>query len=344
MKAFKLKEIAEQLKLKLIGNPNIDISGLKGIGAAQEGDITFLAHKKYFNKLSACQASAIILGKDIEIPEGFNVLLSENPRLDFARLMTMAFPAKIESQIVSDSAIIDKSSSIGAGVTVYSKVYIGKNSKIGKNTALYPGVYIGDEVVIGENCVVHSNCSINDNSIIGNRVFINANSVIGSDGFGFERDGERHYKIPQLGNVIIEDDVEIGSMCCIDRGSFDSTIIGKGTKMDNQVHIAHNCRIGENNLMVAQCAIAGSVKTGKNVYFGGKSGVTEHVVITDRVIVATKAAVIADINEPGFYAGFPARPHPEWVKASAAFYDSDVQRKRMMELEERLKKLEDNEK
>lgn len=340
MKSATLKEIALLLGAKLVGNPDELISGMEGIMEAKQGDITFLANPKYKDQLPQCQASAVIVGLDVDVP-GLNLLQVENPRFAFARLMGFAFPPKKEKGVVDTNAFVSPTAKIGSNVTIYGKAYVGENTKIGDNTTIYPGVYIGDQTEIGENCLIYSNCSILDRSKIGNRVIVNANSVIGSQGFGFERDGERHFKVPQIGNVIIEDDVEIGALCAIDCGTVKSTIIGQGTKLDNFVHVAHNCQLGENNLLLAQTSIAGTVTTGTSVYFGGRAGVMDHQKINDHVIIGPGGVVTENIDEEGTYFGYPARPYNEWVKASALFYKADEQRKKVHELEKRIKELED---
>lgn len=340
MKTVTLQNIADFLNGTLIGNPEQEIKGLQGIMEAQSGDITFLANPKYKDQLPLCKASAVIVSEGVEV-EGMNLIQTKNPRMDFAKLVGLMVPPKKEIPGVSDQAFIDPSAKIGKEVTIYPGVHIGANSKVGDRTVLYTGTFVGDNVSIGEDCLIYSSVSILHETIIGNRVVINPNSVLGSEGFGYERDGDRHFKIPQVGNIIIEDDVEIGSLCAIDCGSIKATIIKQGTKLDNLIHIAHNCELGENNLVLSQAGIAGTVKTGKNVYFAGKAGCMDHVTICDRAQIGGGAVVTGNIEEPGQYFGYPARPYREWQKASALFYKSDELRKKNMELEKRIKRLEE---
>ena len=340
MKSATLKEIAFLLGAKLVGNPDVVITGMDGIFEAKEGDITFLSNPKYKEQLPLCKASAIIVGPDVEVPD-LNLLQVENPRFAFARLMSIAFPPKKEKGEVDSRAIVSATAQLGKNVTLYSNVYVGENAKIGDNSTLYPGVYVGDNAEIGENSLIYPNCTIHDHTKIGSRVIINANSVVGSQGFGFERDGDKHFKVPQIGNVVIEDDVEVGAQCAIDCGTVKSTLIRQGTKLDNFVHVAHNCNIGENNLLLAQTSVAGTVTTGTNVYFGGRAGVMDNQKITDRVVVGPGAVITESIKETGTYFGYPARPYNEWTKASALFYKADEQRKKVLALEKRVKELED---
>lgn len=339
MKSIPLKAIAAYLNADLAGNEEEEITGMNGILEAAKGDITFLANVKYADKLPLCQASAIIVDKDVSVP-GKNLVRVENPRLAFARLIRLMVPEKEESGRISESAFLSSSSRIGERTTVYPGVFIGDNAQIGSNTVIYPGVFIGDNVTIGDNCKIFANVSVHYNCIVGNNVILNANCVIGSEGFGYERDGDRHFKIPQVGGVVIEDDVEIGALCAIDRGTVKDTVIGKGTKLDNLVHVAHNCRLGENNLLLGHSGLAGTVKTGKNVYFAGLSGCLDHVSIADRVQVGSLSVVTGNIEEEGLYFGYPARPQAEWRRASAMFYKTDGLRKKVTALERKMREME----
>ena len=341
MKSLSLKEIADTLGAKLIGNAEEQITGLNGIMEAEKGDIAFLANPKYKEYLPMCKASAVIVGLDVEVPD-VNLLQIENPRLAYAKTMLLMFPPKAENTQISDRAFIAETAELGENATVYPGVYIGDRTRIGKNAVIYPGAYIGDDVQIGNDCFIHASVSINHGCLIGNRCVFNLGCVIGSEGFGFERekDGDPHIKVPQIGNVIIEDDVEIGALCAIDKGSPKATVIGRGTKFDNLVHIAHNCQIGEDNLITAQVCIAGSVKTGQNVWFAGQAGCFDHINIADNVKIFGQAGIMQNIDEPGLYAGMPTRPFMDWQKGSLMFYKTDEQRKKLSALEKRVKELE----
>lgn len=341
MKTLTLKEIAESLNANLIGNPNEEIKGISGILEAGNGDLTFLANPKYKEHLPLCQASAIMVHRNVTA-DGVNLLQVDNPRMAYAQAINLMFPPKTESGTISDQAFIAPTATIGENCTVYPNATIGEATTIGSNTVIYPGVTIGDQVTIGDDCVFKSNVAVNDGCRIGNRVICNSGSVIGSDGFGFERenDGDPHYKVPQVGIVIIEDDVEIGALCAIDRGSIKATVIGRGTKFDNLVHIAHNCQVGEDNLLMAQALLAGSVRTGRNAWFAGQAAVLDHIQIADHVKVFGRGGVMQNIDEAGLYAGYPSRPFLDWQKASAMFYKTDEQRKKLSALEKRVKELE----
>ncbi|MCG8336672.1 MAG: UDP-3-O-(3-hydroxymyristoyl)glucosamine N-acyltransferase [Proteobacteria bacterium] len=341
MKTLTLKEIAEALNGNLIGDPNAEITGINGIMEAQPGDITFLANPKYKEHLPLCQASAVLVGNDVEV-EGVTLIQVENPRMAYGKVILLMNPPKQEIAGISDDAYIATSADIGDNCTVYPGVYISENASLGKNTVVYPGTFIGENVQIGDDCMIHANVTINQGCIIGHRALLNPGCVIGSEGFGFERDkdGDPHKKVPQVGIVVIEDDVEVGALCAIDRGSIKATVIKRGTKFDNLVHVAHNCQIGEDNLIMAQVCLAGSVKTGNNVWMAGQVGCNDHLQVAENAKFLGKTGITQNIEEAGLFAGFPARPFMDWQKGSAMFYKTDEQRKKLSALERRVNELE----
>ncbi len=342
MKTLTLKEIADALNGTLLGDPNEEISGINGIMEAEKGDITFLANPKYKDHLPLCKASAVLVGKNVEV-DGVTLIQVENPRMAYGRVILLMNPLKKEVPGVSEQAFISSSAIIGENCTIYPGVYIADNAELGRNTVVYPGVFIGENVKIGDDCLIHANVSINQGCIIGNRALLNSGCVIGSEGFGFERekDGDPHQKVPQVGIVIIEDDVEVGALCAIDRGSIKATIVKRGSKFDNLVHVAHNCQIGEDNLIMAQVCLAGSVKTGKNVWMAGQAGCLDHLQVAENAKIFGKAGITQNIEEAGIFAGFPARPLMDWQKGSAMFYKTDEQRRKLSALEKRVLELEE---
>ncbi len=246
----------------------------------------------------------------------------------------------MSTSIIASTATIGDNTRYGEFCVVGENVKIGAGCVIGHRVVVHDDTVIGDNVRIGDDCLIHANVSILFDSKIGNRVILHSGCVVGSDGYGFERDGERHFKIPHVGRVVIEDDVEIGAVCAIDRGAVNDTVIGECTKLDNQVHIAHSCQVGENNLLTAQVGLSGTVKTGKNVWFGGQSGVLPHITLADKTMLDSRALVRKSIDESGMYAGDPARTLQDWQKGSAMFYKADEQRKKLSALERRVKELE----
>lgn len=308
---MKLSELAKELNLELVGEDK-EIKSIQSLKDATNEDLSFLEKPKYLKDLKTTNAAAVIIKKDFlkDLPKGVSALLSSEPYLSLAYATKFFAKPPIEDE--------GKEPEIGENVQIYPNVYIGKNSKIGKNSILMPGVFIGDNVEIGENSLLYPNVTIYRDCKLGSNVIIHAGTVIGSDGYGFAhtKDG-RHVKIYQNGNVIIEDDVEIGANCTIDRAVFGSTIIKKGTKLDNLIQIGHNCEIGENVLMVSQSGLAGSTILGRNVIMGGQSATAGHLKIGDFAVIAARGGVTKSIEGGKTYAGFPLRLHKEWLKLQA---------------------------
>ena len=237
-----------------------------------------------------------------------------------AILLNMVEQHKQKQQTgIDSSAFIAPSASVGENCYIGHFAYVGKNTTIGKNCRIYPQAYIGDDVTIGDNCIIYPHVTIYDGCVIGNNNILHAGSVIGSDGFGFAPEGDLYKKIPQLGNVVLEDDVEIGANTTIDRAVMDSTIIHKGVKLDNLVQIAHNVEVGENTVMAAQVGVAGSTKIGKHCMFGGQVGLAGHIKITDHVNFGAQSGVISDIKEPTTVLGAPAIQAKAFMRSSAIF-------------------------
>ena len=332
---IRLKEIAEKIHGDLAGNGLVVISGISGIQEAKEGDITFLVDNSFKKYLKECNASAIILGKNINADEfkGKNIIFTKNPAMAYAEVIEMFHPRKINEKGISPSAFVAKTSQISDDATVYPYAYIGEKTIIENKAVIYPFVHIGDEVRIGEETVIHPHAVIYDKVIIGKRVIIHGGTVLGSDGFGYVWDGEKHVKIPQVGIVEIEDDVEIGANVAIDRASLGKTLIKKGTKIDNLVQIAHNVSIGENSIIVSQVGIAGSSTIGKNVVLAGKVGVRDHAVIGDNVKAAGGTGITKSVPENSLISGNPHMPHKEWLRLQGHI-------KNLPKLNERIKKIE----
>ena len=330
-----LKEVLKITGGKLIGDENLKIKKISPIDKAEPGDITFLSNKKYIPYLKQTKASAIILDKEIK-NLGIAQIVSENPYLAYAKLLTFFTKKDIKHTGVSPKAFVDESSIIPENVTVYPGAYIGKNVKIDENTIIYPNVVIGDNCKIGKNCIIYANVSIYHNTIIGDNVIIHAGTVIGSDGFGYAKDGEKYFKIPQIGNVIIEDDVEIGANCTIDRGAIESTKIGKGVKIDNLVQIAHNVEIGENSVIVAQVGISGSTKIGKKVVLAGQVGIAGHIKIGDNVMVGAKSGIGRSLRDGSIVSGIPVIDHKKWLKWAVSYEKLPELIKKVKELEKKI--------
>lgn len=331
---MRLKEIADFLGGRIIGNPATEITGVSSITDAKTGTITFAADKKHLLYAHQTDASAIILkeeAKDISA----DMVIVDNPYLAFARTLELFYKKEFKPIGVSNEAIAGKNFRYGNDVSVYPMVYIGRDVSIGDRVVIYPHVYIGDDVLVGEDTVIYPNTTIRENVRIGRNVIIHSGAVIGSDGFGYVREKETHYKIPQVGGVIIEDDVEIGANTTIDRATMGNTLIMRGTKIDNLVQIAHNVKIGRNCIIVSQVGIAGSAEIGDSVILGGQAGVANHKKIADGVMVAGRAGVADDLKK-GAYSGMPAIPHTDWLRAQSIYAKLPELLKRIREIEKKI--------
>ena len=334
-----LKDIAERVNGTIKGNPDTVLTGIATIEDAGPGDLTFLANPKYAPFIEKTTASVIICSAGTEV-SGKTLLLVDDPYLVYAKLVGLFSPPKKESGLVDKRAVLGTDVRLGSNVTIYPFVFVGDNCVIQDNVTIYPFCYIGEDVTIGEGSLLYPNVTIREACRIGKRVIIHSGSVIGSDGFGFAKDGQRHFKIPQLGWVQIDDDVEIGACNTIDRAAIDRTWIKRGTKIDNLVQIAHNVIIGEDSLIVSQVGISGSTRLGDRVTMAGQSATTGHLKIGDDVIIGARGAASADVAAGQVVSGAPAIPHKTWLKATRIFQKLPEMRKQVRALEKTVAELE----
>lgn len=334
-----LREIAELVNGTLLGDGEIEIAGVTNIEEATIADITF-AVAPHLDKAAGSAAAAVII-PDTITEFAKPAIRVENPRIAFVSLLKVFMPQVEIEPGIHTTAVIGKDAIIGENVSIMAYAVIADHAEIGDHTIVYPHTYIGNRAKVGSESLIYPNVTVGAGCHIGNRAIIHSGAVIGSDGFGFITVGGCHQKVPQVGNVLIEDDVEIGANVAIDRATTGSTIVKRGTKIDNLVHLAHNVVVGENCFFVAQTGIAGSVKIGNNVTFAGQSGSAGHLTIGDHCVFAAKAGVISDVPAGSFYAGFPARPHKEWLRAEASANKVPDLIKKVRDLEKRLATIED---
>ncbi|MDD5347473.1 MAG: UDP-3-O-(3-hydroxymyristoyl)glucosamine N-acyltransferase [Candidatus Omnitrophica bacterium] len=333
-----LGEIARFVNGELVGDAATPVSGVAGIEDAREGDITFLASPKYAAFLSRTAASAVIVGRDVSV-KGKPVIRTDNPSLAFVKAVSFLFPQQqTHFEGIHASASIAKGVKLGKKTAVGAFVVIEEGSSVGDNTVIYPHTYVGRDCSIGKDALIYANVSIRERTAIGDRVIIQNGAVIGSDGFGFVTINGRHEKIPQVGCVVIEDDVEIGANTTIDRARFDKTVIGAGTKIDNLVQIAHNVTIGKNCLIVAQTGIAGSAAIGNNVIMAGQSASVGHVTIGDNSVVMARSGVSKSLAPGSIVWGTPAQPADEEKKARVLYQNLPKLFDTVKELKKQLEK------
>ena len=303
-----LEAIATHLKGRVIGDGAMVIHGINSIDAVIEGELTFAEDTRHLNQAMGTPAAAVIVPLDVQELSGKSGISVANPKLAFARAIDFLYPQTDAMSGVHPTVVLGSNVQFGDGVTIHPYAVIGSEVCIGRGTTIESGVHIGEGTTIGDHCLIGPNVVLYRHTHLGHRVRIHGGSVIGGDGFGYVFDQGRYVKVPQVGNVIIEDDVEIGCNVCVDRSTVGSTLIKRGTKIDNLVQIAHNDRIGEHVIMTGQVGLSGSVTVGNYAVFGGKAGVLDHITIGERVQVGAASLVTKSIPAGEAVWGCPARP------------------------------------
>jgi len=336
-----LADIARLVGGELVGDGKTGITGCSGIQEAKSGDITFLAGPKYLSQAQDTRASAIIIPRQMDLP-GKTVIKAANPSLAFTQVLNhfLAQEPRLHPKGIHKTAIIPKDAKVAKTAAVGPYTVIEPGAVIGKNSIIYGHCTIGRNVTIGEDCLVYPGVHVYEGVAIGDRVIVHSGTVIGSDGYGYVTVEGRHIKIPQVGTVSIEDDVEIGANVTIDRARFDKTVIGEGTKIDNLVHIAHNVIIGKHCLIVAQVGISGSSRLGNYVILAGQVGVVGHLTIGDGAIVAAQSGVSKSIKAGEQVFGSPAQPLKNAYRAHAHIQRLDQYVETIRDLKKRIEELE----
>lgn len=322
---FSAQKIAEIVGGRVEGDPEVKVDRFAKIESAASGALAFLDNVKYQEYLYQTSASIVLVNESLEleksIPASTTLIRTENSRMAFANLLDVYVEQKNNRKGIAANSFIEEEAILGIHVYIGEGAVIGKYSKIGDETKIYPGCLIGDNAQIGKNCTLHSGVKIYDDCIIGDNVTLQSGCVIGSDGFGFQPNSENEYKkVHHIGNVIVEDWVEIGANTTIDKGTMGSTVIRKGVKLDNLIQVAHNVEIGENTVIAAQTGIAGSTKIGKNCMIGGQVGIVGHLNIADEVKIAAQSGISQDITEKGqIVQGSPAFGIGEYKRSYVLF-------------------------
>jgi UDP-3-O-[3-hydroxymyristoyl] glucosamine N-acyltransferase len=341
---FTVNQIATLLNGEVRGDDSLIISQLSKIEEGSNGDISFLANAKYEPFLYTTKATAVIVSKDFEPKKDFSttLIVVENAYTAFTQLLEEYQKIlNFSKKGVEQPVFVGENTTIGEGIYQGAFSYVGKNCKIGTNVKIYPQVYISDNVSIGDNTILYAGVKVYENCVIGNHCVIHSGVIIGSDGFGFAPQADGTYKtIPQLGNVIIEDNVSIGSNSTIDCATMGSTIIRNGVKIDNLVQIAHNVEIGENTVIAAQTGVAGSAKIGKNCVIAGQVGINGHITIADGTKIGGQAGVSKSIKKEGVSkTGSPALELNDYLRAMAVFRKLPALEKQVQILEEQMEEL-----
>lgn len=319
---FTAAQIAGILEGEVVGNPDAEVYKLSKIEEGTEGSLTFLANPKYINFIYSTQATITIVNASFEPEQEISTTLIkvEDAYQSFSKLLEYYNQVKLMKSGIEEPSVISEGTTYGSDLYLGSFSYLGKNVKIGNNVKIYPNSFIGDNVEIGDDCVFFAGVRIYSETVIGARVTIHSGTIVGADGFGFAPQEDGTYKkVPQIGNVIIEDDVEIGSCATVDRATLGSTIIRTGVKLDNQIQVAHNVEIGAHTVIAAQTAIAGSTKIGKNCMIGGQVGFAGHLVIGDRVKIQGQSGIGKNLSDGEVVQGSPAFNYGDFAKSFVHF-------------------------
>ena len=339
-KAVTVSELAAHVGSRVTGDGSVLIAGVGSLDSAGEGDISYVEDEKFFEAANQSRASCLIVPEKVALDFPCQIQV-KNPKLAFALIAEVLHPPKQRAPEIHSSAVIAKDAKIGSDVFIGAFVCVGENSTIGDRTQIRAGAKIGDNVTVGTDCVIHPNVFIEDGMTIGDRVILHAGVTIGADGFGYVRGDMGYHKFPQIGTVIIEDDVELGANTTVDRGALGRTRIGKGTKLDNLVHVGHNCDIGERVVIAAQTGISGSVTIEDDCVIGGQVGFGDHVLVQSGAVIGSKAGVLpGKIVRPGVWWGIPIQPLDEYKRLNAHISRLPHVREQIKDLSERIKILE----
>jgi UDP-3-O-[3-hydroxymyristoyl] glucosamine N-acyltransferase len=334
-----LRDIARAVEGQLIGPPDLAVTGVSSLAEAREGDLSYIEHDRHLPAAVRSRAAAFVVSReltDLTRPQ----IVAADAKYAFAKIVQQFFTTPYTARGIAADVARGEDVQVGADVSIWPFVTLGDHVRIGARVTLYPGVFIGHDSVIGDDSVLYPNVTVGEQCSIGRRVIIHSGTVIGSDGFGYVQHGGRHHKIPQMGSVVIEDDVELGANVSVDRATFGHTLIKRGTKVDNLVQIAHNVTIGEHTILVAQVGIAGSTTIGSEVIIGGQAGLADHLEIGDRVIIAARAGVNRSLTGGQIVSGAPAIPHEMSIKAQAVIPRLPELRLHVRALEQRVTALE----
>jgi UDP-3-O-[3-hydroxymyristoyl] glucosamine N-acyltransferase len=337
--SYTAAEVASHLQGEVIGDPATLLTGFAPAANAKPGDLTFAENETYFARAEQSVAAAVLVDREFASERKVIVRVA-NARIAFAKVLPLFFPEPVFAPGVHPAAVVDAAAVVDPSAHIGPNCHIAADVRLGARVVIESGAYLGQSVVVGDDSRIFPNVTIYSKTQIGQRVRIHAGSVIGSDGFGYVLDGGAHRKVPQIGFVIVQDDVEIGSNVTVDRGALGPTVIGRGTKIDNLVQIAHNVSVGEHSLIVAQSGVAGSTKMGSYVTLAGQVGLAGHLKIGNRVTIAAQSGVMHDIPDGEKWFGYPAQPDRQMKRQLISIHQLPELIRKVAELERRLREIE----
>ncbi len=339
-----LSELAAAVGGEILGggDPSLRIHGVNGLEDAKPGELSFYGSAKYRKQALSTRASAVLVSGEVPERDGVTFVRVENPHLAFARISTIFHPRPSFAPGIHPRAHVHPEAKVHTGATVMAGATVEAGAQVADGAVLFPGVYVGARAKVGEGSLLHPNVVVREDCLVGARCILHAGCVIGADGFGFALDLEvpEHFKVPQAGIVRVEDDVEIGACSCVDRATVGETVVGRGTKIDNLVQVAHNVRIGPLSIVCAQAGISGSAEVGMGVVLAGQVGVVGHIRVGDMAKVGAQSGVAHDVPDGAIVSGSPAFDHREWLKASAALGRVPGLVKELARLRRRVEQLE----
>lgn len=343
-RSFQLRELAALVGGELQGDGELPIRGVNGLSQAAPGELSFYANPRYRAQLQGTKASAVLLAAqpDAALPAGLSTVRVSNPHLAFARISVAFHPAPAFEPGLRPGASVHPEAKVASTAAVMTQAVVERGACVGERSVLFPGAYVGEGAVVGDDCVLHPGACVLRGCILGNRVVLHACAVVGADGFGYAFDAEKpeHFKIPQAGIVRVEDDVDVGACSCIDRATLGETLIGRGTKIDNLVQIAHNVKVGPLSLICAQAGVAGSTELGTGVVLAGQVGVVGHLKVGNLAKIGAQSGVAQDVPDGAVLSGSPAFDHRQWLKSSAAYEKLPELVKELRALRRRVEALE----
>ncbi|MBZ5588590.1 MAG: UDP-3-O-(3-hydroxymyristoyl)glucosamine N-acyltransferase [Acidobacteriia bacterium] len=338
MPSFTLGELAAQIVATVVGNGSRRIEGIRTLEEAEERHLSFYHNRRYLQAARDSSAGALLVADASDFP-GRDLLVCNDPYAALAKLLDLFHPSARPPAGIHPSAVVARSARIADSATIGPHATVGERAVVGAHAVIGPGSVLGDDVEVGDDSILHPNVVVETRCRVGVRCILHSGVVVGADGFGFATVAGWHHKVPQVGIVVIEDDVELGANVCVDRATLGETRVGRGTKVDNLVQIAHNVNVGERSLLVSQVGISGSTHLGHNVVMAGQSGAVGHLTIGDGAVVTAKTGVTEDVPPGAMVSGFPSRPHKEWLRAMANLFALEELRRRVKALEEAIRQL-----